>query len=57
VTSQQVEVKEEEEFLVVEVVVMIEVEEGMEDKGNIMSKVTQRMTFNVINARIQTYES
>jgi len=36
---------------------MIEVEEGMEDKGNIMSKVTQRMTFNVINARIQTYES
>ena len=45
---QQVGVEEEQDFVVVEVVAMEEVEERMMGIGSPMSKVTQIMTFNII---------
>lgn len=45
---QHAEVEEEENFVVVVVMGMEEVEEGMVGIGSPMSKVTQRMAFNVI---------
>ena len=45
---QQEGVEEEEDSVVVEVVATEEAEEGMMCIGSPMSKVTQRMTFNVI---------
>ena len=47
---QQVEAEEEENFTVVEAVVMEEAEEEILGIGSPMNKATQKMAFNVITA-------